>query len=146
MNKSKDDQVETGMAGEKSVRSGVTQEDDTKSAGKEESLRRGRSQTKTVHMSQAGNVDKSAKSRGISCVTSTPIRKVTIENLKEQLRRLHLPTMGNTAELQRRLEAYEDAPEESDDNSDPENDTIIENANPQESNDDDEDEDDQEAG
>lgn len=46
MNKSKDDQVEAGMPGEKSVRSGVTQEDDAKSAGKEESLRRGRSQTR----------------------------------------------------------------------------------------------------
>lgn len=96
-------------------------------------------------MSQAGNVDKSAKSRGISCVTSTPIRKVTIKSLKEQLRRLHLPTTGNKTELQRRLEAYEDAREENDDDSDPENDTIIKNANPQESNDDDEDEDDQEA-
>lgn len=104
----KDDQVEASMSGEKSVRPGVTHEDSAKSGEKEESVRRGRSQLKTGHVSRIGNVDKNVKLKDIRCVTSTPIKKVTIETLKEQLRNLHLPITGNKAELQRRLEGYKD--------------------------------------
>jgi len=57
-------------------------------------------------------------------VTSTPIKKITIEELKKQLRKLNLPTTGNKADLQQRLKNYEQTNEESNINSDTENVTL----------------------
>jgi len=42
-----------------------------------------------------------------SCVTSTPVKKLTIEQLKKELRKLNLSTTGNKADLQQRLKNYE---------------------------------------
>jgi len=42
-----------------------------------------------------------------SCVTSTPVKKITLEELRKQLRKLNLPTTGNKADLQQRLKNYE---------------------------------------
>lgn len=61
-------------------------------------------------------------------VSSTPTIKMTVVELKRQLERLHLPTNGNKAELERRLRMYEDSrSNDEDDNSDNETDeeTIV---------------------
>jgi len=94
------------------------------------------SQTKEIQGEAETTGEEGAKSTGSntrgtrsgaksSCVTSTPIKKVTIEELKKQLRKLKLPTTGNKADLQQRLKNYEH--EESDIDSDTEDDTVIQN-------------------
>jgi len=70
-----------------------------------------------------------------SCVTSTPVKKLTIEQLKKELRKLNLSTTGNKTDLQQRLKNYEQTNEESNIDSDTEDDTVIQNTEAQDSDD-----------
>lgn len=98
---------------------------DDNGAGKDEIHRRGRRRMTTEDQPPyVSNGGCSAKSKD---ATSTPVKKSTIESLKEQLRRLKLPTIGNKSELLGRLTEYEQAREESDIDSEFEDCTAIEN-------------------
>jgi len=64
-------------------------------------------ETGTAGKEGAKSIRSGAKGTGSgakpSCVTSTLIKKIMIEELKEQLRKLKLPTTGNKTDLQQRL-------------------------------------------
>lgn len=118
----KDDQAKET---EKQVRVGTSSEESAKSTegskSTEKKTTRSHRRITTNQSAHAGNAAK------VKCATSTPIRKVTVQDLKEQLRKLKVPTIGNKPELQRRLAEYGQAHEENDTDSDAEDNTVIAN-------------------
>lgn len=109
---------------EKGSRAG-TSEESAASAEKAEVTTRSRRQ---ATIDQSANADNARSDTRLRCA-STPVKKSTIVDLKEKLRKLQLPTTENKIELQRRLAEYEQARED-DTNSDIQNNTIIPNVGP----------------
>lgn len=100
---SKDDQTKEAQ---KKSKTAMSDEERAGSAEKEGAA--GHVATRSSH---ADNIGSGAIPK---VATSTPIKTITIKDIKKKLQILKLPTTGNKAELQRRLEEYEQEREESD--------------------------------